>query len=195
MEKKTIIFRKGNKVILRPVLEEDLHLFQVWMNDPDVTQYVRRVLPASLEDERAWMTRVSKTTSENVTLAIVDVETNELIGSMGLHNINYIDGTAKTGSLIGNKDYWGKGYGSEAKMLLLEFAFNELNLRKIYSDVIAYNKRSLAYANKCGYVEEARIPKHYFKKGKYWDQVILAVYRTPWEKIWKKYSKENKLKK
>ncbi len=195
MQKTDIIFRKGSKVILRPIEESDIPHFQKWMNDPEVTQYLRTIMPVTLADERAWFERVSKSTSDKLTLALVDIATEQLIGTMGLHNIDYISGTATTGSAIGDKKFWGKGYGTEAKMLLLEFAFNELNLRKVYSDVVAYNKRSLAYANKCGYVEEARLPKHYYRKGKYWDKVILAVYRTAWEELWKRYAKEWKIKK
>ena len=63
---------------------------------------------------------------------------------------------------------------------ILEFAFNELNLRKIYSEVIDYNKRSIAYSEKCGYKIEACLPKHYYKKGKYWDKIILSIYRKNW---------------
>jgi RimJ/RimL family protein N-acetyltransferase len=124
-----------------------------------------------------------------MTFAIVDKENDALIGAIGLHRIDRQNMTAATGTSIGNKEYWGKGYGTEAKMLLLEFAFNELNLRKIYSDVIGYNERSLKYAKKCGYVEEARLPEHYFRKGKYWDKVILAVYSKEWQELWKNFTK------
>lgn len=192
MKKQQVVFRQGNRVILRPVQEEDLSQFQVWVNDPEVSQYLGQFLPASMEDERAWLSRISKSTGQDVTVALVDRKNNTLIGSMGLHKIDHRNGTAVTGALIGNKKYWGKGYGSEAKMLLLEFAFNELNLRKVYSYVLEYNARSLAYAHKCGYVEEARLPKHYYRKGQYWDQVILAVYREHWEELWKTYSQKQK---
>ncbi len=61
---------------------------------------------------------------------------------MGIHRINWKDRTATTGAVIGEKAYWDKGYGSEAKMLVLDYAFNMLNLRKICSQVLAFNKRS-----------------------------------------------------
>jgi RimJ/RimL family protein N-acetyltransferase len=189
MKKTEIVFRQGKKVILRPVEESDLPLFQKWMNDYDVTQYLARILPASIKDEQEWFERISKPSGDDVSLAILDCKTKKLIGSLGIHKINHVSKTATTGTAIGDKSYWGKGYGTEAKMLLLEFAFNELNLRKIYSEVIGYNKRSISYAKTCGYVEEARLPNHYFKKGRYWDQVILAVYKSPWQKIWREYSK------
>ena len=189
METTNIVFRKGNKVILRPVLESDVPQFQVWMNDPEVTNFLSAYMPISFKEEQDWFEKVSRPINNNVTLAIVDMENNKLIGTIGLHKVNMKDGIATTGTSIGDKEYWGKGYGTEAKMLLLEFAFNEMNLRKIYSDVIQFNKRSLAYARKCGYKEEARLPKHFYHKGKYWDKVILAVYRNQWEKIWKKFSK------
>ena len=122
-------------------------------------------------------------------MALVDAESKKLIGTMGLHQIDFRSGTAATGAVIGDAAYRSKGYGSEAKMLLLDFAFHELNLRKVYSHVVDYNKRSVAYSEKCGYVEEARIPQHYYKKGRYCDQITLAVYRKPWEKLWKQFSK------
>lgn len=191
-KKQQLFFRKGNRVILRPIQEEDLPQFQMWVNDPEVSQYLGQFFPASMEDERTWFNRISKLNKEDMTLAIVDSKTNKLIGSMGLHKIDYRAGTAVTGALIGDKNYWGKGYGSEAKMLFLEFAFHELNLRKIYSYVYEYNERSVAYSKKCGYVEEARLPAHYYRKGKYWAQIIMAVYRDSWEKLWRAYCKNTK---
>ncbi len=177
-----MIFRKGKKVGLRPILEEDITLFHSWINDPEVSQYMSVFGPCSLEIEIEWFKRVSKNCngkiSNDYTFALIDLKNNKLIGSMGIHNIDFINRTGTTGAMIGDKNYWSKGYGSEAKKLLLEFAFNELNLRKIYSEVIGYNKRSLAYSEKCGYKVEARLPKHYYKKGKYWDKIILAIYKN-----------------
>ena len=189
METTNIVFRKGNKVILRPVLESDIPQFQVWMNDPEVTQYLLTYMPMSLKEEHDWFERISQPTNNGLTLAIVDAKTNKLIGSIAINKISMRDGTATTGTSIGDKSYWDKGYGTEAKMLLLEFAFHEMNLRKICSEVTQYNKRSLMYALKCGYKEEARLLKQYYRKGKYWDKVILAVYRNQWERVWKKFSK------
>ncbi len=190
MENKHAIFRKGKKVILRPAIESDIPHFQRWMNDQEVTQYLRTYLPVSLEQERDWYEKITRPDPGSITLIIVDAKKNVPIGTIGFAKINYRDQTATTGTSIGNQSYWGKGYGTEAKMILLEYAFSELNLRKIYSEVIAYNARSLAYAKKCGYVEEARIPQHYYRKGQCWDKVILAVYREPWEKLWKKTAKK-----
>ena len=175
------MFRKGNKVVLRPVLEEDIPHFHRWLNDPEVTQFIRTRRPVSLAEERAWFDGISKPKPDSVTVSVVDQQTHAVIGCMGLNRIDHVAGTANTGSLIGDKNFWGKGYGTDAKKLLLEFAFDELNLRKIYSEVIAHNERSIAYAKKCGYVEEARIPEHYYGKGRYWDKVILAAYRRDWE--------------
>ena len=183
MEKLKVVFRKDDKVILRPVEEQDVPLFQMWMNDPEVTNFIGQFMPCSLEQEKEWQKRTSERRQDALTLAIVDAEKDVLIGCMGLNRIDYISGVGYTGTVIGNKEYWGKGYGTSAKKLLLEFAFNQLNLRKIYSDVIAYNERSLKYANKCGYVQEARLPDYYYKNGKYWDKVILAVTRKEWEKL------------
>ncbi|MBP6866537.1 MAG: GNAT family N-acetyltransferase [Candidatus Pacebacteria bacterium] len=188
-----LFFRKGKLVTLRPVLKEDIEQFMFWMNDPEVTQFLLRTNPVSLKEEEEWFERVSKPNGTSYTLAIIENEGGTLIGSMGINTIDHKHGTAVTGALIGDEKFRNKGYGSEAKMLLLEYAFHELNLRKIYSYVIEYNGRSARYSEKCGYAEESRLPKHYYKKGRYWDQIILAVYRENWEKIAEKFFCNSKL--
>ena len=186
--KENIIFRKGNKVILRPILEEDLPSFLIWLNDPEVSRFIGKPIPISFEQEKEWFLNLSKD-SGKINLAIVDAEKNLLIGNIDVHNINCISAIGTTGTIIGNKDYWGKGYGTEAKMLFLEFLFHQLNLRKIYSEVIGFNERSIKYSLKCGYVQEAIFPKHYYKDGQYWDKVVLALYREQWEERWEEFSK------
>jgi len=185
-----VIFRKGNKVILRPIIEEDIPKFFVWMNDPEVSIWNSRALPISLEQEKEWFQKNLKE-PDKFNLAIIDAENKNLIGSIGIHGIDYKSGIGTTGTIIGNKNYWGKGYGTEAKMLFLEFIFHELNLRKIYSEVFNFNERSINYSLKCGYVKEAILPTHFYKNGQYCDKVILAVYREPWEKLWQDFSKNS----
>jgi len=186
--KENVIFRKGNKVILRPILEEDVPHFFTWINDPEVSRLLGRTMPISLEQEKEWFQNNLKE-SKKFNLAIVDAEKNLLIGSIGVHAIDYVSGLGTTGAVIGNKDYWGKGYGTEAKMLLLEFLFHQLNLRKIYSEVLGFNERSINYSLKCGYVKEATFPNHFYRDGEYWDKIVLALYREQWEKVWKEFSK------
>jgi RimJ/RimL family protein N-acetyltransferase len=112
------------------------------------------------------------------------------IGTIGIHRLDYENRIAVTGAAIGEKDCWGKGYGTEAKMLLLDFAFNTLNLRKIYSHVLVNNPRSKRYSEKCGYVIEAKLPQHHFRDGTYVDEWILAVYAETWQTLWAKTKKK-----
>lgn len=188
-----IIFLKGKKVILRPIREStDLEACLRWMNDPEVRIFIKRYSPATIQDEKEWFERLNKNPND-IVLGIETLE-GKLIGIMGLHRINWKDRTATTGAVIGEKEYWGKGYGTDAKMILLDYAFNTLNLRKIKSDAWSYNKRSIAYSLHCGYKLEATLKKERFVNGRYWDKVLLAVFRKDWLPIWKLYQKTGKVR-
>jgi RimJ/RimL family protein N-acetyltransferase len=126
---------------------------------------------------------------KKLALAVVTVDGDKLIGSIGLHGIDLINRNATTGTVIGEKEFWGKGYGTEAKMLLLDFAFNALDLYVIQSKVLAFNGRSLAYGKKCGYEEVGRIPGWIRKNGRRCDEVLLVVTQERWQPLWDKYSK------
>jgi RimJ/RimL family protein N-acetyltransferase len=186
-----IVWRKSTRVVLRPLRESDTPFISAWINDPEVTQFLQAHMPMAETEERDWIENLANRKPHDIVVAIE--ADGVFIGTMGLHGIDYKNRRATTGTLIGNKAYQGKGYGTEAKMLLLDYAFNELGLNKICSSVIAYNERSIRYSLKCGYREEGRLRKHLFRKGRYWDEVRLAVFRKDWLPHWKKFKKEHRL--
>ena len=115
------------------------------------------------------------------------------VGSMGLHSIDLRNGTATTGAMFGNKDCHSKGIGEKAKHLILNHAFNVLNLRQIYSEVLGFNQRSMLYSQKCGYKEVARLPNHIKLGDQFYDHVTMMVTRTQWLPIWEKFRTEHQL--
>lgn len=181
-----IVFREGKYVILRPLERGDAPLLRRWINDPEVTQFLLQSFPISEKQEEDWVNGVGKAGNEAV-LGIVLKEEQKLIGVIGLHHINQIHGNAVTGTMIGEKEFWGKGYGTEAKMLLLDFAFNRLNLHAVRSDIIAFNERSISYAKKCGYEFVGRLPEWICRNGKRHDDVILVVTAKRWCPLWEMY--------
>ncbi len=186
---KDLVFLRGRKTVLRPVLESDVPLLMKWINDPRVRQFIQNAFPLGEGAEREWVANLSKRSDTNMVLMI---EVNgKAIGNMGVHQINWKDRTATTGAIIGEVEYWGKGYGTDAKMALLEYLFNTLNLRKVMSHVYAFNKRSLGYSLHCGYKIEARLRKQRFIGGRYHDEVILGLFKEDWLKARKAYQRQS----
>ncbi len=156
-----------------------------WINDPDVREFIDMPFPKTEAEEEEWFCALGKD-EKNLVFAIETLE-KVFIGVMGIHRINWINRVGTTGAFIGEKEYWGRGFGPDAKMILLEYAFHTLNLRKLCSTVVEYNTRSLNYSDKCGYTIEGTKKRHVFKKGRYWDQVELAIFEEDWLPIWEMY--------
>ncbi|OGZ42067.1 MAG: hypothetical protein A3C80_03650 [Candidatus Ryanbacteria bacterium RIFCSPHIGHO2_02_FULL_45_43] len=185
-------FLIGKSINLRPFSRDDIPTLTRWINDPEVRVFLTATLPQTEQQEEEWFNKLGSD-DKNIVLAI-ETKEGKLIGSMGIHSINWRDRTATTGALIGEKEYWGRGYGTDAKMVLLDYAFNTLNLHKICSAVIAYNRRSLQYSLHCGYKVEGRRRKHIFKKGKYWDLIELGLFRKEWLPLWRRYRSTCKMR-
>ena len=190
-KKEPVVYRKSSRVILRPVLADDVPTILRWINDPEVNQFLGTRMPMMEADEQDWFNNLHTRKPKDFVLAVI--ADSVIIGVMGIHNVDWRSGTATTGAMIGEKAYWNRGYGTEAKMLLLDFAFNTLNLRKIRSSVIEYNTRSYAYSLKCGYTEEGRLKGQHVSHGRCWDEIILAVFRKDWVELWKGFAKENNI--
>jgi len=186
-----IIFRMGKRVYLRPVLREDLPRLTVWINDPQVTKNLFAFHPYTPEDEEAWVRKISENHGKSEVLAIVLEDSDEAIGVIDLRGIDPRNGHAEMGFSIGNKAYWNQGYGTEAQMLILEYAFNTLNLRKVCCTVNEANPRSRRCLEKCGYREEGRLKEHFYSQGRFLDVFQMAVFKADFLKIWGEFREKN----
>lgn len=191
-----VIFLKGKRVRLRPIEKTDIDRCTIWINDPEVRDFVSNSFPISHTQEEEYVGE-TKIPQNHIKLAI---ETNSgiHIGNISVFHINWIDRTAETGALIGNKKYWSKGYGTEAKMLLMDYAFNTLGLRKLHSAAYTYNERSINYSLKCGYKIIGRKKEEKLRNGVYHDLVMLEVFRDEWQTahdVWSKNQSKSVTKK
>ena len=164
---------QGRKVRLRAIERSDIPAFVRWFNDPEITQYIKMFMPMSLAQEERWF-------GAHLDLAdshILGIETPDgrLIGNLGLHDINWKDRKAVLGIVIGEKDCWGQGYGTDAIKTMLSFAFAQMNLHRISLTVFEYNARALRCYEKCGFKAEGRLRRAHFHDGRYYDELIMGV--------------------
>jgi RimJ/RimL family protein N-acetyltransferase len=182
-------FINGHAVVLRPVRESDASYFVMWVNDPVVREFTLTRSPQSLVSEKEWIMKAGKAERypQSIFLVIETIDGNKPIGTIGLHNINWIDRNATTGSMIGDVAEQGKGYAVDAKMHLLKYAFEVLGMHKIISRAHADNVKSIRYSERCGYVREAQHKQEIFRAGKWIDIVQLACFYDTWKAKWDEY--------
>ena len=164
---------KGEKVRLRAVEREDIPVFVRWFNDPEVLQYLSLYMPMSQAEEERWFERQLDARDQKV-LAIETAEGIH-IGNIGLHEIDWKNRQAELGIAIGEKAYWGLGYGSDAIKTLLRFAFDEMNLHRVYLRVFDFNARAIRCYEKCGFELEGRLRQCLYQNGEYHDHLVMAV--------------------
>lgn len=179
-------YPKGKKICLVP-MDKARHLENstAWINDHEVAQYLLVYRPMTRQEEEAWFDKIAQDTS-SIHFAI-ETHEGEHIGNTTLAKIDWKNGSATTGTVIGNKNYWGKGFGTDAKMVLLHYAFVVAGLRKVCSAVIDYNERSLRTQLKCGYQIEGRQRQHLFREGAWRDEILLGVFEHEWRERWEAY--------
>ena len=166
---------KGNKVLLRAIEEEDLELLRKWKNDPEIWYMLGGwYFPISMRGQREWFETLSANSLHQ--RFAIDVPDLGLIGSANLINIDWKNKNAFHGMYLGEKDIRGKGYGIDAIMAIMRYAFEELGLNRLDGSMIEYNQVSLnVYLNKCGWKEEGKQRSWYFRKNRYWDKIIVGV--------------------
>jgi diamine N-acetyltransferase len=165
----------GERLRLRAIERSDIPTFVRWFNDPDVTKNLIRYMPMSQAQEERWF----EAQLEDQDRHIFGIETLDgtLIGNIGLHNINWKDSNAEMGIVIGEKEYWDNGYGSEAITVLLNFVFCQMNLHRVHLRVYQDNKRATHCYQKCGFKLEGRLREARFADGKYTDELVMGVLR------------------
>jgi RimJ/RimL family protein N-acetyltransferase len=138
----------GKKCYLSPIDPNDAEKYTEWLNDMEILvnlQLYNSVI--SLENEKGLLGALAN----DHNYAIIDTAINELIGNCGFMDIDYVNQTAETGIFIGNKNYWNKGYGTEALSLLIDYGFKALNLHNIMLRVYEFNRKAIKCYEKTGF--------------------------------------------
>ena len=171
----------GERVLLRAIEERDLSHLQRWANDPDIQSMLGGWhFPVSERDQRQWFEALSLN-SPNQRFA-VDMIGEGLIGTANLVSIDWQNRTAFHGMLIGEGKWRGRGLAQETVNTLMRYAFDELNLYRIDTDIIEYNSKSLRlYLEKCGWQKEGVRKNWYFRKGRRWDKILIGMTKEAYE--------------
>ena len=163
----------GERIYLSPRSTEDAEIFTEWLNDFETTDYLGRSwCLTSLEGEKKYL---EENNNKEASFVIVTLEKNQMIGTVSLEDINSINRTATLGIFIGDKNFRGNGYGTEAIRLLLDYGFNYMNLNNIKLDVMEFNERAIKCYEKCGFKEYGRRRKASFINGKYYDRIEMDI--------------------
>lgn len=171
-----VIFLKGERIHLRALEERDLTSnYQQWLNDEEVCRFnSHAVFPNSESRMKSYFNSLQGQ-DKNIVLAIIHSDSQKHIGNVSLQNINWISRNAEFAILLGDKEFWGDGYGEEAAKLIVNYGFERLNLHRIYCGTLAGNTGMIKLAKKLKMVEEGKRREAIFKSGKYIDIIEYGV--------------------
>ena len=171
----------GELVILGPIQHGYLPHYVEWLNDWEVRSFLATTLPhpLTLQDEEDWFNH-QRGDKDSQVFAILTCGEGRLIGNCGLHQIDWTNRHAIFGIFIGDKNYWGRGYGTDATCTLLRFAFEEANLHRIELEVFAFNPRAIRSYEKCGFKLEGVRKQALFREGAWREEHIMAILRDEW---------------
>jgi RimJ/RimL family protein N-acetyltransferase len=171
----------GDNVTLRAMTRDDLPL--IWRFNNDLAVELAGggdpPMPQALERLTADFEREAAKGGRDEATFVIEVE-EKCIGGCGLFEFNWTSRTAELGIAIGDKDYWGVGYGAEAVRLLVHYAFQYRNLRRVWLWVHGRNERAIRAYLSCGFIEEGRLRQHVWSNGEYDDAVYMGILREEW---------------
>jgi RimJ/RimL family protein N-acetyltransferase len=128
-----------------------------------------------------WIERdQEKDTPGEYLFGIRTLEGDRLVGFIDLEGTMFPNGDAFVGIGIGDRESWGKGYGTDAMQVILRYAFQELNLRRVSLDTFEYNPRAIRSYEKVGFVHEGRARNFLNREGRRWDMLFMGILRQEW---------------
>ena len=171
---------EGSRVTLRRHIPGNVTAFQRWYSDPEVARLARYQDGPMRSDEIDRFFQLRALGAESLTMAIHERDTGRLIGSCAFSQVDGENGSAMYHITIGEKDTWGRGYGTEATQLMLDHAFGTLGLHRIALTVFEFNERAIRAYRRCGFVVEGRARESIWRDGRWWDELAMSVLSSEW---------------
>ncbi len=171
---------EGERVRLEPPRPEYLPAYQRWFADMEVTRYLLYRFPLTTKAEEEWLEAVGKD-PQQVLWAIVLRHNGKLIGNTAIEKIDWRNRRGETGTVIGEKDEWGKGYAGESMRLRPRYAFRELGLETVTTLVVQRNDASRRGLERAGYRQCGLRRRYYFIDGRWHDAWQGEILKDEWE--------------
>jgi RimJ/RimL family protein N-acetyltransferase len=185
---------KGELVRLSAVDPEEFSkAFTGWRRDSEFMRLIdsSEVMLRSQKDSQKWIEKELEDQEVNQYMfTIRTLADDKLLGDIGLSVVNWMSRDAFVGLGIGERDFWGRGYGTDVMKVILRYAFTEINLRRVTLSVFEYNPRAVRSYEKAGFVHEGRMRQFLNREGKRWDMLFMGILREEWMNLQKK-EKEN----
>jgi RimJ/RimL family protein N-acetyltransferase len=185
-QKEKPIFQGEQVYLIAPDPDQDAGLFAKWMRDSEFVRLMdtdpARLL--SIDKHKEWLEKdlVEEQKSDQLYFLMRTFENEKTIGLIGLDGIRWVHGDAWVGIGLGERDYWGKGYGTDAMRILQRYAFDELNLHRLSLTVFDYNHRAIRSYEKAGFIVEGRARKYLNREGQRYDMIFMGILRDEWQK-------------
>lgn len=171
---------RGTLVYLRPLEADDAETIHAWFEDTRVATLMGE-LPRSLSRRRLqYESNVAEQGSTYFLFVICRLEDDRPVGRTDLFDIDRQHGSAALGITIGDPALWGHGYGTDAVNALVDFAFGQLRLERVWLDTDAHNARAQAVYTKAGFVREGVLRRAFYQDGRWSDDIRMAMIREEW---------------
>lgn len=164
----------GKRLYLSPMDASNYDIYTKWMNDFRVTDGLGNTnILYSLEAEKDWLLNTEK--SKEYNFSIIKLENDEIMGSCGFHDVDFINRKGTVGIFIGDENNRNKGYGQEVLNLLLDYGFNYLNFHNIKLDVFSFNDIAINAYKKVGFKECGIRHEAYRIRGIWYDEISMEI--------------------
>ncbi len=170
---------RGKLLRLRPPRPDDAPAMITWLEDLEVLRFLAIQNPPSLEMEKEWIEKIAR--DPNAVIWVIEVD-DRAVGTTGIREIDWKNGFGTTGTVIGDKQLWGRGLGRELMQLRADYAFTQLPLRKLKSGYFEGNEASARAQAAAGYREVGRWRRDRWIEGEWRDHIITECTREDWEK-------------
>lgn len=169
----------GEKVRLVPLEERHLDYIMEHFNDPKLRVFLGGYLPVTRNMEREWIQAAEDNLKKRreFHFAIEALPKGEMIGTLALHDVEWLARTCVLGIAVYEEKNWGKGLGSEAMRLLIDFAWTHLNLKRIELSVHDFNARAIRAYEKLGFKMYGTAHQKAYLGGQYVDTHYMELLR------------------
>jgi len=168
---------KKEVVYLRLLSRDDLEKTYIWMNEPEIMATMGRHQFIEKEEQKKWFDAQVIDNSKFIFAICLQVDDTH-IGNISLSEIDYINRNGRYAIFIEEKQYRDKGYGRFATEIILDYAFNYLNLHKIYLKTSATNESAIKMYEKMGFIEEGVLREHEYIAGEYVDKIFFSYFKN-----------------